>query len=71
VPNSDVIVAEGMPVLSGIDGMVRIVDIVGAGAYPCGGTHTPDTSFVGEIKIRTIKRQKGMSKISYEVDGQR
>ncbi|KAK4554676.1 hypothetical protein LTR86_008178 [Recurvomyces mirabilis] len=68
---SDVILAEGMPVLTGLDGMVRIVDIVGAGAYPCGGTHTQDTSLVGQITVKGIKRQKGVSKVSYFVEGQR
>ncbi|SMY22665.1 unnamed protein product [Zymoseptoria tritici ST99CH_1A5] len=63
----DVIISEGMPVVSGHDGLVRIVDIVGAGAYPCGGTHTPNTSACGEIVITRIKRQKGMSKVSYTI----
>ena len=62
-----VITAEGMPIVAGLDGKVRVVDIVGAGAYPCGGTHVPDTSFVGGITIRNIKRQKGVSKISYAI----
>ena len=62
-----VITAEGMTIVAGPDGKVRAVDIVGAGAYPCGGTHVPDTSFVGGIVVRNIKRQKGISKISYAV----
>ncbi|KAI7474365.1 hypothetical protein KC357_g5254 [Hortaea werneckii] len=63
----EVITAEGMPIIAGADGKVRVVDIVGAGAYPCGGTHVPDTSRVGEIVVRSIKRQKGNSKVSYAV----
>ncbi|KAI7548760.1 hypothetical protein KC331_g4215 [Hortaea werneckii] len=62
-----VITAEGMPIVAGADGKVRVVDIVGAGAYPCGGTHVPDTSRVGEIVVKGIKRQKGNSKVSYAV----
>ena len=62
-----VITAEGMPIVAGPDGKVRVVDIVGAGAYPCGGTHVPDTSYVGEMTVKNIKRQKGVSKISYAV----
>ncbi|GAB1741729.1 hypothetical protein NU219Hw_g7141t1 [Hortaea werneckii] len=62
-----VITAEGMPIVAGADGKVRVVDIVGAGAYPCGGTHVPDTSRVGEIVVKSIKRQKGNSKVSYAV----
>lgn len=62
-----VITAEGMPIIAGLDGNVRVVDIVGAGAYPCGGTHVPDTSYVGEIVVKSIKRQKGISKVSYAI----
>ncbi|KAM3416463.1 hypothetical protein BST61_g8058 [Cercospora zeina] len=63
--SNNVITAEGMPIVTGADGTCRVVDIVGAGAYPCGGTHVPDTSFVGKIAVRTIKRQKGNTKVSY------
>ncbi|KAI7208596.1 hypothetical protein KC343_g670 [Hortaea werneckii] len=62
-----VITAEGMPIIARADGKVRVVDIVGAGAYPCGGTHVPDTSRVGDVVVKTIKRQKGNSKVSYAV----
>lgn len=63
-----VITAEGMPIVAGLDDHVRVVDIVGAGAYPCGGTHVPDTSRVGQITVKSIKRQKGVSKVSYNVN---
>lgn len=69
-----VITADGMPIIaSGASGKVRVVDIVSAGpggsrgAYPCGGTHVPETGKVGKVVVRNIKRQKGNSKISYEV----
>ena len=62
-----VITVEGMPIVANSDGKVRVVDIVGAGAYPCGGTHVPDSSFVKTITVKNIKRQKGVSKISYSV----
>ena len=62
-----VITAESMPVVAGPDGKVRVVDVVGACAYPCGGTHVPDSSYVGSITVKNIKRQKGVSKISYSV----
>ena len=45
----------------------RAVLIQGCGAYPCGGTHTADTSGVGRIVVRRISRQKGTSKVSYTV----
>lgn len=45
----------------------RAVEIVGAGAYPCGGTHVEDSSGVGKIMVGKIKRSKGMTKISYTV----
>lgn len=47
--------------------LVRAVDIVGAGAYPCGGTHVPDTGKVGKVTIKKISRSKGNSKVSYMV----
>jgi Ser-tRNA(Ala) deacylase AlaX len=49
-------------------GLIRAVDIEGAGACPCGGTHVPDTSHVGKVIIRKISRQKGITKISYAVE---
>ncbi|KAK3697800.1 hypothetical protein LTR37_017265 [Vermiconidia calcicola] len=64
---NDVITVEGMPIVAGADGKVRVVDIVGAGAYPCGGTHVPDTGFIGSMTVKSIKRQKGISKISYSI----
>ncbi|PGH17604.1 hypothetical protein AJ79_00965 [Helicocarpus griseus UAMH5409] len=47
--------------------LVRAVDIVGAGAYPCGGTHVPDTGKVGKVTVKKISRSKGNSKVSYVV----
>lgn len=49
------------------DCLVRVVEVEGVGAYPCGGTHLPTTYDVGEVVVRKISRQKGISKISYEV----
>ena len=49
------------------DDLIRAVDIEGAGAYPCGGTHVTDTSLVGQLQIRNITRRKGISKITYEI----
>ncbi|CAG7919694.1 unnamed protein product [Penicillium olsonii] len=48
--------------------LVRAVDIVGAGAYPCGGTHVPDTGKVGKVTIKKISRSKGNSKVSYTLN---
>lgn len=48
-------------------GLVRVVDIGGMGAYPCGGTHVRRLGEVGRVVVRGIKRQKGVSKVSYEV----
>ncbi|KAK7570080.1 Threonyl/alanyl tRNA synthetase [Phyllosticta citricarpa] len=47
--------------------LLRAVDIVGAGAYPCGGTHVASTKLCGKIVVRKISRSKGTSRISYEV----
>ena len=46
---------------------MRVVEVEGVGSYNCGGTHVTRTGDVGEIKIRKISRQKGISKVSYEV----
>ena len=62
-----VITAEGMPIVAGLNGKVRVVDIVGAGAYPCGGTHVPSCDHVGDIVVKGIKRSKGISKVSYAI----
>src|ERR1700761_1538363 len=48
-------------------GLIRAVDIVGAGAYPCGGTHVKDSSLVGKVTVKKISRQKGISKVSYTI----
>ncbi|KAF2720338.1 hypothetical protein K431DRAFT_304343 [Polychaeton citri CBS 116435] len=37
------------------------------GAYPCGGARVPDTSYVRELVIKGIKRQKGISKVSHAI----
>ena len=49
------------------DERLRVVNIEGAGAYPCGGTHVRDTGQCGKIEIRRISRSKGVSKVSYSI----
>ncbi|KAJ4336289.1 hypothetical protein N0V95_008658 [Ascochyta clinopodiicola] len=46
---------------------VRVVEIGDAGSYPCGGTHVRRTGECGRVVVRNIKRQKGVTKVSYEV----
>ncbi|KAH7411568.1 alanyl-tRNA synthetase-like protein [Phaeosphaeria sp. MPI-PUGE-AT-0046c] len=46
---------------------VRVVEIGDVGSYPCGGTHVLRLSECGKVVVRGIKRQKGVSKVSYEV----
>ncbi|TEA14965.1 Alanine--tRNA ligase [Colletotrichum sidae] len=43
----------------------RVVEIVGAEVYPCGGTHVDSTDLCGETTVRKISRSKGKSKVSY------
>jgi Ser-tRNA(Ala) deacylase AlaX len=45
----------------------RIVRIVGAEVYPCGGTHVDSTDQCGKVGVRKISRQKGTSRVSYNV----
>ncbi|OLN89317.1 Alanyl-tRNA editing protein AlaX-L [Colletotrichum chlorophyti] len=45
----------------------RVVEIVGAEVYPCGGTHVDTTDLCGETVVKKISRSKGKSKVSYAV----
>jgi Ser-tRNA(Ala) deacylase AlaX len=36
---------------------------------PCGGTHVRDVAEVGQLSITKIKSKKGVTKVSYAVDG--
>lgn len=45
----------------------RVVKIVGAEVYPCGGTHVDSTDLCGETTVKKISRSKGMSRVSYTV----
>lgn len=45
----------------------RVVKIVGAEVYPCGGTHVETTDLCGEAKVKKISRSKGTSRVSYTV----
>ncbi|KAK6705360.1 hypothetical protein SNK05_009256 [Fusarium graminearum] len=49
------------------DDLVRAVEIEGEGAYMCGGTHMRSTALVGKIRVRKIKRQQGVTRVSYEL----
>lgn len=61
-------VANGVALPDKVEGdLFRTVDIEGCGAYACGGTHVGDTKGVGKINVRSIKRQKGQSRVSYSV----
>ncbi|KAF2128899.1 hypothetical protein P153DRAFT_292532 [Dothidotthia symphoricarpi CBS 119687] len=48
---------------------VRVVSIGEGGqcSYPCGGTHVQSLRECGRVVLRNVKRQKGVSKVSYEV----
>ena len=46
----------------------RVVNIVGAEVYPCGGTHVDTTNLCGETKVKKISRSKGNSRVSYAVN---
>jgi Ser-tRNA(Ala) deacylase AlaX len=45
----------------------RVVKIVGAEVYPCGGTHVDSTDLCGKVGVKKISRQKGNSRVSYTV----
>ncbi|EPE28690.1 ThrRS/AlaRS common [Glarea lozoyensis ATCC 20868] len=46
----------------------RVVEMVGLGSYPCGGTHVGDCGETGRIEVRKISRSKGVSRVSYRCD---
>ncbi|KAM3081186.1 hypothetical protein ACMFMF_003102 [Clarireedia jacksonii] len=45
----------------------RVVRIVGAEAYPCGGTHVHTTKQCGKTTVKKISRSKGTSRVSYTI----
>jgi len=45
----------------------RVVNIIGAEVYPCGGTHVDTSDLCGETKVKKISRSKGTSRVSYNV----
>lgn len=45
----------------------RVVNIVGAEVYPCGGTHVDSTDLCGQTTVKKISRSKGTSRVSYTV----
>ncbi|KAF2183822.1 alanyl-tRNA synthetase-like protein [Zopfia rhizophila CBS 207.26] len=53
--------------VKGEEGRVRVVEVGEIGSYPCGGTHVMSMKELGRVVVRNIKRQKGISKVSYEV----
>jgi len=44
-----------------------VYEVDGAGSHPCGGTLVTSTADLGEVRVRRISRQKGVSRVSYEV----
>ncbi|KAI0410021.1 putative alanyl-tRNA synthetase [Xylaria palmicola] len=47
------------------DEKFRVVKIVGAEVYPCGGTHVDSTELCGKTNVKKISRSKGTSRVSY------
>lgn len=47
------------------DEKFRVVKIVGAETYPCGGTHVDSTRLCGKTNVKKISRSKGLSKVGY------
>ncbi|CAJ2500321.1 Uu.00g031740.m01.CDS01 [Anthostomella pinea] len=43
----------------------RVVKMVGAEAYPCGGTHVDSTEQCGKTNVKKISRSKGVSRVGY------
>ncbi|KAI8629645.1 putative alanyl-tRNA synthetase [Xylariaceae sp. FL1651] len=47
------------------DEKFRVVKIIGAEVYPCGGTHVETTRLCGKTNVKKISRSKGVSRVSY------
>ncbi|KAI1825652.1 putative alanyl-tRNA synthetase [Xylaria intraflava] len=47
------------------DEKFRVVKIIGAEVYPCGGTHVDSTQHCGKTNVKKISRSKGVSRVSY------
>ncbi|KAL2179025.1 Threonyl/alanyl tRNA synthetase [Thermothelomyces heterothallicus CBS 202.75] len=47
------------------DEKFRVVRIVGAETYPCGGTHVQSTKLCGKTVVKKISRSKGTSRVGY------
>ncbi|CAH0051597.1 unnamed protein product [Clonostachys solani] len=45
----------------------RVVKIIGAETYPCGGTHVDSTRLCGKTVVKKISRSKGTSRVSYNL----
>ncbi len=48
-----------------VSGVIRIVQIEGYDATPCGGTHTPFTGQIGLLKLTAIERYKGGVRVTF------
>ncbi|MBT3455707.1 hypothetical protein HN446_01455 [bacterium] len=46
---------------------IRIVQVQGFAAHPCGGTHVENTTDLGNITITKVKNKKGNLRVSYRV----
>jgi Ser-tRNA(Ala) deacylase AlaX len=49
----------------------RVVKIIGAETYPCGGTHVDSTKSCGTTTVKKISRSKGVSRVSYNLPWER
>ena len=47
----------------------RVVIYDGTFGIPCGGTHVQNLRSIGHLMITKIKSKKGLTKVSYSVDG--
>ncbi|KAK9424395.1 putative Threonyl/alanyl tRNA synthetase [Seiridium unicorne] len=49
------------------DEKFRVVKIIGAEVYPCGGTHVDTTKLCGKTNVKKVSRSKGTSRVSYNL----
>ncbi|RIB20083.1 Threonyl/alanyl tRNA synthetase, partial [Gigaspora rosea] len=61
------LVKNNLPVEVNWNARPRTVQFGDLKPYPCGGTHVVNTSEIGEITIRNVKKGKGRLRVGYDI----
>jgi alanyl-tRNA synthetase len=61
------LVKNSLPVKVDWNSRPRTIQFGDLKSYPCGGTHVINTSEIGEITIRNVKKDKGRLRVGYDI----